>query len=236
VLTPAGEILLTYARQLLQMADEARARLLELDVEGTIRLGTPEDFATAHLPDVLARFARAHPRVALDVNCNFSFNLLEGFSKGEYDLVLVKREPLGPAGGVAVWRDVLVWVSGPQLILDKAHPLPLVLAPAPDVYRKRALASLQAVRREWRIVYTSLSSEGLQAAVRAGLGVTVLSKSMVPDGLKLLGDEHGLPQLPDAEIALYRAPGTLSRAAELLAEHIVHSLETAGRNTAHDRS
>jgi DNA-binding transcriptional LysR family regulator len=229
LLTADGEVLLTYARQILHLADEARSRILEPDVEGTIRLGTPEDFATVYLPDVLARFARAHPRVTLDVNCNFSFNLLEGFSRGEYDLILVKREPLGPAGGVAVWRDVLVWVSGQQLVLDPGQPIPLALAPAPDVYRKRALASLQSAGRNWRIVYTSLSSEGLQAAVRAGLGVTVLSKDMVPPGLKLLGPDQDLPQLPDTEIALYRAPGRLSRATELLAEHIVHSLEESIR-------
>jgi DNA-binding transcriptional LysR family regulator len=95
----------------LPLADEARSRILEPDIEGTIRLGTPEDFATAYLPGVLARFARAYPRVALDVDCNFSANLIERFSRGEYDLVLVKREPLGSAGGTAVWRDVLVWVS-----------------------------------------------------------------------------------------------------------------------------
>jgi DNA-binding transcriptional LysR family regulator len=233
LLTPDGEILLTYARQLLHIADEARSRILEPEVEGIIRLGTPEDFATVYLPDVLARFARSHPRVTLDVNCNFSFNLLEGFSKGEYDLVLVKREPLGPTGGVSVWRDVLVWVCGHPLVLDPAHPIPLALAPAPDIYRKRALAGLQAAQRDWRIVYTSLSSEGLQAAVRAGLGITVLSKDMVPSGLKLLGEEHGLPQLPDTEIALYRAPGKLSRAAELLAEHIIHSLEDSGQAATH---
>jgi hypothetical protein len=52
---------------------------------------------------------------------------------------------------------------------------------------------------------------------------------MVPAGLAILGEaEHGLPELPDTEIVLYRAPGALSRAAELLSEHIVHSLETAG--------
>ena len=233
LLTPDGEILLNYARQLLHLADEARSRMLEPDVEGTVRLGTPEDFATVYLPDVLAQFARTHPRVALEVNCNFSYNLLEGFSKGEYDLVLVKREPQGPAGGIAVWRDVLVWVGGPKLVLDGAHPVPLVLAPAPDVYRKRALAVLQAAKRDSRIVYTSPSSEGLQAAVRAGLGVTVLSKDMVPEGLMMLGAEYGLPKMPDTEIALYRAPGALSRAAQLLAEHITHSLEiAAGRGNA----
>jgi len=232
LLTADGEILLTYARQLLHLADEARSRILEPDIEGTIRLGTPEDFATFYLPNVLARFAHDHPRVELDVSCNFSVDLLEGFSKGAFDLVLIKREPMGPVGGVAVWRDVLVWVGSHQLVLDPNHPIPLVLAPAPDVFRKCALTSLQAAARAWRIVYTSPSSEGLQAAVRAGLGVTVMSKDMVPEDLKLLGPEHGLPQLPDAEIALYRAPGRLSRAAELLAEHIVHSLETAPKRRA----
>jgi DNA-binding transcriptional LysR family regulator len=233
LLTPDGEVLLNYARQLLHLADEARSRILEPDVEGNVRLGTPEDFATVYLPDILARFARAHPRVALEVNCNFSSNLLEGFSKGEYDLVLVKREPQGPAGGISVWRDTLVWVSGSKLVLDATHSIPLVLAPAPDVYRKRALVALQAAKRDWRIVYTSPSSEGLQAAVRAGLGVTVLSKDMAPEGLMMLGAEHNLPTLPDTEIALYRAPGTLSRAAQLLADHITHSLEiAAGRGNS----
>ena len=225
LITADGEVLLNYARQLLHIADEARARLLEPDIDGTIRLGTTEDFATVYLPDILARFAEAHPRVTLEVNCNFSFNLIEGFSRGEYDLVLIKREPQAPMGGTPVWRDVLVWVCAPQFVFTGKDPIPLALAPAPDVYRKRALSSLQAEGREWKIVYTSVSSEGLQAAVRAGLAVTVLSKDMVPAGLKIVEAEQQLPALPDAEIALYRAPGKLARAAEMLAEHITHSLE-----------
>jgi DNA-binding transcriptional LysR family regulator len=114
-------------------------------------------------------------------------------------------------------------------VLEQDKPIPLVLAAAPDVFRKRALASLQAIRRDWRIVYSTASSEGLLAAVQAGLGVSVLSKDMVPAGLKVLGEEQGLPSLPDTEIALYRAPGRLPRAAELLAEYIAHALEVPMR-------
>ena len=225
-LTPDGEILLNYARQVLRLCDEARSRIMEPGVDGTVRLGTPEDFATVHLPDILARFARAHPRVALEVNCDFTVNLLDGFSKGLYDLVLFKREPQGPGGGVGVWREVLVWTASPRLVLNEGEVLPLVLAPVPDVYRKCAIAALDHARRPWRIVYTSPSLAGLQAAVRAGLGITVLPKEMVPPGFVVLGeDEHRLPTLSDTEIVLYRAPGTLARSAELLAEHIVHSLE-----------
>lgn len=224
-LTPEGEILLEYAREMLRLGEEACARILESDVEGTVRLGTTEDFGTIYLPEVLARFARSHPGVSLEVSCNFSYFLLDAFSKGEYDIVLVKREPQGPTGAVPVWKDDLVWVIGPDLDLESNKPIPLVLAPAPDIYRKRALGALDAVKRRWKIVFTSPSMEGLQAAVRAGLGVTVMSKDMVPPGLSVLGTEHGLPKLPDAEIAIYRAPGALSKAAKLLAEHIVHSLE-----------
>ncbi len=226
-LTAEGEIMLTFARQLLRLADEARSRMLEPEVEGVVRLGTPEDFATVYLPDVLAKFARTHPRVTLEVNCNFSVNLLEGFSKGEYDIVLVKREPQGPTGGIAVWRDSLVWVGSPLFALHSGQPIPLVLAPAPDIYRKRALAALENVKRPWRVAFTSPSSEGLLAAVRAGLGVTILSKDMVPEGFVLMDTHHGLPILPDAEIALYQAPGSTSRATQLLSEVIIHAMEVS---------
>jgi len=225
-LTPEGEILLAYSRRMLMMADEACARLMEPDVDGRVRLGTPEDFASVHLPDVLWRFARAHPRVALEVNCDFTVNLLDGFSKGEYDLVLCKREPQGGGGGIKVWREPLVWAASDRLVLDPLEPIPLVLAPYPDIYRKRAVDALDGCGRAWRVAYTSPSVAGIQAAVRAGLGTTILPKEMVGAGFHIVGAEFGLPDLADTEIALYRAPGPLPKAAERLAEHIVRSLES----------
>lgn len=226
-ITPEGEILLGYARRMLHVAEEARLRLAAGGASDTVRLGTPEDFATVHLADVLSRFARAHPQVPLAVNCDFTANLLDGFSRGEYDLILCKREPQGPSGGTPVWREPLVWAASDALALDPSGPVPLALAPYPDIYRKRAIAALEAADRRWRLAYSSPSLAGVQAAVRAGLGVTVLPREMVPPGLAILGPAQGFPALADTEIALYRAPGHLPQAAELLAEHIVRSLEGA---------
>lgn len=226
-LAPAGELLLPLARQMLDLAELARSRLTEPDVAGTVRLGTPEDFATLHLSDVLSRFARAHPQVALEVNCDFTVNLLDGFGKGQYDLVLCKREPQGASEGTMVWREPLVWVGGDRLRLAADEPIPLVLAPSPDIYRRRALAALEQAGKPWRVAYTSPSLAGVQAAVRAGLGITVLAKEAVAPGLLMLGGEQGLPALADTEIALYRAPGSLPKAVDLLAEHIIRSLEAA---------
>lgn len=223
-LTPEGEILLGYARQMLALGAEAHARIVEPDVSGLVRLGTPEDFATTHLSDILARFSRSHPQVALEVCCDFTVHLLDDFAKGRYDLMLGKREPQGSVGGTQVWREVLDWVASPRLVYPDSGPVPLVLAPAPDVYRKRALATLDAAGRAWRVVYTSPSLAGLQAAVQAGLGVTVLPTEMIPLGLISVSSRLQLPKLPDTEIVLYRAPGSLSPAAELLALAIIASL------------
>jgi len=230
--TPDGEVLLTYARRILELSDEANARLSEPAAEGVVRLGTPEDFATVHLPQVLARFARSHPRVALEVNCDLTLNLLDGFGKGQYDLVLIKREPQGPSGGVNVWREPLVWAGPKEGVIEHGERVPLVLSPQPCVYRRRATAALEARGRSWRVSYVSPSLAGVQAAVKAGLGVTVLPKEMVSHDLSILPIDAGFPPLPDTEIALYRSTSGISKAAGELADFIMHALESEARVVA----
>jgi len=222
--TAEGETLLAYCRQLLRLNDEIVARVLEPELEGTVRLGTPEDFATVHLPDVLAAFASAYPRVALEVTTDLTLNLLERFHGGEFELVLVKRERLGPLAGTRVWREPLVWAAIDHFMAER-DPLPLVVSPHPCVYRKRALSALDQAGRRWRIAYTSTSLAGAQAAVRAGLGLTVLPREMIPPDIVTMESGAELPDLADTEIALIRAPGTLSPPALRLGEHIISALE-----------
>jgi DNA-binding transcriptional LysR family regulator len=225
-LTAEGEHMLPYCRQILRLNDELVSQLREPELAGLVRIGTPEDFATTRLPGVLARFAKAYPRVALEVTCDLTLNLMDKFEAGEFDLVLVKREPLGPALGAKVWREPLVWASAPAMVFDPAQPLPLIVSPQPCVYRKRAMSALDRTGRSWRVAYTSPSLAGTQAAVHAGLGVTILPKEMVPPGLQVLGENEGMPDLEDTEIALCRRPGPPSRPVDRLAEHIIRALET----------
>ena len=224
-LTEAGESFLPKARRLLRVNDEIIAEVTGEDLEGEVRLGAPEDFATVYLPDILGAFARAHPRVALAVTCDLTLNLLDRLQAGALDLALVKREPLGPDLGVRVWREPLVWVAADRGVLKPEVPAPLVIAPTPCVYRRRAVAALEARGRTWRAAYTSPSLAGQHAALRAGLGLTVLPREMVPDDLVLLGEADGLPPLEDAEIALLKARGGAPRAADRLAEFILASLD-----------
>jgi len=224
VLTGHGEALLTHARRLLRLNDEIVGEILEHGLEGEVRFGAPEDFATTHLPGILGDYARAYPHVSLSVTCDLTLRLMDKMAQGELDLALIKREPVGADVGVPVWREHLVWVGAGEDVLPKDAPTPLIAAPAPCVYRKRATAALDAAGRPWRIAYTSPSLAGQHAALRAGLGVTALPTEMVPEDLIIFGPEHGFPPLADAEIALIRAGKTLPVAAERLASFILASL------------
>ena len=221
-LTEQGEIFLGYAKRIIQLQWEAYSRLKEPDIQGEIRLGTPEDFATHYLPEVLATFRQHHPRVQLNVSCDLTLNLIDGFQKDNYDLILVKRDPQRVKGGTKVWREPLVWAAADHHRPEK--PLSLVLSPQPCIYRARALAALDRAKKPWHISYTSPSLAGTIAAVKAGLGITVLPANMLPSGIHPIRKEIKLPELADAEIALMKRDD-LSKASEMLAEHIMHSLE-----------
>src|SRR4030088_1953538 len=64
--TEAVERLLSYARRLLSLAEEARDVLARPGNEGAVRLGIPEDFAAYRLTKLLATFFRARPGLRLD--------------------------------------------------------------------------------------------------------------------------------------------------------------------------
>ena len=222
-LTSEGDTFLGYARRLLDLNDEVVARVSEPRMHGVVRLGTPEDFATRHLPEVLARFTQAYPAVALEVTCDLTLNLLERFRKGAFDLTLIKRERLArDSGGIRVWREPLVWVIADRDLRFVDGPLPLVVSPKPCVYRKRATEALDRAHRAWRIAYTCGSLAGSLAAVKAGLGVTVLPKDMVPPDLHVI-DGKPLPDLKDTEIALLHRE-RLPIPARRLMEHVIKCL------------
>jgi len=65
--TEPGERLLSYARRLLALAEEARDVVQQPGHEGAVRLGLPEDFAAYRLPRLLGAFSRSHPNLRLDV-------------------------------------------------------------------------------------------------------------------------------------------------------------------------
>jgi DNA-binding transcriptional LysR family regulator len=203
-LTPEGELFLGYARQIFTLHREAIDRFKEPELQGEFRFGMPEDFASVYLSDVLVDFSRIHPRVFVNVECDLTLNLYERFRKKEFDMVLLKMNRPGDiSNSVDVYSEELEWVCHSSLILEKNKAIPLVLSPQPCVYRARALKALERANIKWRVVFSSPSYAGTMAAVKAGLGITVLPRTMIPEQLNVLSTFR-LPVLDDTHICLLR--------------------------------
>ncbi|MBR0752967.1 LysR family transcriptional regulator [Bradyrhizobium jicamae] len=219
--TEAGERLLTYARRLLSLAEEARDVVSRPDNEGAIRLGVPEDFAAYRLAKLLAAFARSHPNLRLDVRADQSMNLKRDLERGELDLALFKRAA-GEKGGIAVWPERVHWVT------SKTHPrntttgsVPLIGFPSGCLYRAGAIHALESAGRNWHMAYTSSNLSGIQAAIAAGMGLSILSEIAILADHRVLTAKEGFAPIDKTEVALVAAPdaspATL-RLAERLAE------------------
>ena len=168
-LTPHGEALLGYARRLLKLHDEALAVLTRPDLTGFIRLGTPDDYVERFLPDILVRFARAFPRVQVEVHCEPSVHLRRCLAEDRLDLALITCAP-GAETGEVLRREPTVWATAERHLAHEQDPLPLALFQPGCPFRDWALAGLGETGRPYRVAYTSASITGLFAAVTAAAG------------------------------------------------------------------
>jgi DNA-binding transcriptional LysR family regulator len=219
--TEAGERLLSYARRLLALAEEARDVLARPGHEGAVRLGIPEDFAAYRLTKLLATFARARPNLRLDVRADQSAYLRRDLERGELDLALLKRDA-GEKGGIASWPERTHWVTSRTHPVDASSgSVPLIGFPTGCLYRARAIHAIESAGRAWHMAYTSSNLAGIQAAVAAGLGLSILSEIAIQADHRVLTAKDGFAPIDRTEVALVAAPeanpATL-RLADRLAE------------------
>ena len=143
----------------------------------------------------------------INIEFDLTINLFERFKKNEFDMVLVKMSmPEDFPNGIDVWSEKLEWVGDKNLLstfYGNQKPLPLVLSPQPCVYRSRAISALENANIKWQVVFSSPSYNGTIAAVKAGLGITILPKIMIPNQLQTLNHTI-LPVLSDTHISLLK--------------------------------
>jgi DNA-binding transcriptional LysR family regulator len=230
-LTEEGERLLSYARRILALADEAWDAVARPTPDVIVRLGVPEDFAAYRLALMLSKFIRSRPELRLDVRCDLSVQLRRDLARGEFDVALVKRDAgdASESGALATWPERLRWVTSKRFPVDHSRdPLPLAVFEQGCLYRRRAIHLLEAAGRTWRVAYSSPNLAGIQAAV--SVGVSVLSDVAVLADHRVLGPKEGFPKLSNTEMALVIRPDASQatrRLADLLADFCTASAARA---------
>lgn len=222
-LTRDGDLMLSFARAMLRLNDEARSRFITPAFAGHVILGTPDLYASFILPEVLANFSRAHPHVEIELRCTRSVHLQAALECGEIDIALTTNQPEFPRGEL-VRKEPLVWVAGLDASPELRRPLPLAVLPKGSVYRNNALEALAQTNLSWSIRSVCDSIAGLQAAVLAGLAVSVFPRCALDARLRCLSGDDGLPELSGVDLVMQRKNGGLSEAAEQLARFVVLAL------------
>ncbi len=197
-LTQAGDTLYAYGRNILDLEREARAKLRGTPLRGRLRIGASEDFAGAWLPQVLQRFRQWNPEATVELKVGITADLLRQRERGRLELVFGKQCSRVEGSGTLLWEEPLVWAFAADQPLPAEPPLPLAVFPEPCVYRESAVRALGKTDRVWRIVFESGSMAGCLSAARAGFAITVIADSQRSEGLRILGSEDGLPELPMA--------------------------------------
>jgi len=165
-LTPAGEMLLGCARDILALNDETIAKIGGR-LSGPARVGMVQDFADVLLAGVLARFKRLNPDIQLEVRVANSAELRELIDNDLLDLALY----LGDVNDqTSVVGAETAWFGDEELL---AHPiLPVALMAKPCLFRDAAISSLEQMGRPYSIIIDTPSISVLRAVVESGLPVT----------------------------------------------------------------
>jgi DNA-binding transcriptional LysR family regulator len=221
-LTSAGDGLLSYARRILSLNEEAIGRLRQHHVEGRVRLGVMDDYGTLVLPALLARFIALYPRIHVEMETGLTSGMV-GRLGDAYDLVIAMH-PEGHREGELLRRDQAIWATSAAHRVWETDPLPVALYPHGCLFRRWAIEALDRSERAWRLAFISHNLSAVEAIAAQGLAVTVVKSSFQPARLQVLSGEHGLPPLPAAEIRLHRAP-SLSKAGALLADRLSEAMQ-----------
>lgn len=220
-LNTEGQVLLGYARRILNLHGEVLSTLREPHMVGAVRIGTPDDYVMRFLPGILSRFAQSHPLVQVEVHCESSAQLLQ---RQDLDLSIVTRMP-GNEIGQLLRQERFVWAEAQGFSPHQQSPMPLAMFNSGCFCRAWACNALDTQQRPYRLAYTSPSLSAIMAVVGAGLAVTAQLRSLITPDLRILGHQEGLPELPNCSIVLLRNPRSQSPVSETLAEHIVEGFK-----------
>ena len=226
-LTPHGQYLLDRSRDMLALNDEIWRTFRTPQMHGTVRFGLPDDYALPYLPMILKRFADTHPAVEVEVLCAPSDDVADKLKSGDLDLGLVTNghEPRGWAAQ-ELWRGNLMWVTSERYAPHRIDPLPLALSGGGCSWCVAAPTALERAGRRYRIAYRSATLLGTHAPVMAGLAVTVSALTWLPEGLRALRPDEGLPELPECSILLLKAEQPRQPVTDVFATHVAETFCT----------
>jgi DNA-binding transcriptional LysR family regulator len=199
VLSPEGELLLSYAQRLFRLADEAESELRTGRAMGVLRIGALESTAGSRLAPILSRYHAEHPGVVVELATGTTGALLQRVAQYELEAAFVS-EPFsaGGLGSMKAFDEELVLITGRGMpAVRRAADLAgmsMVAFASGCSYRRRLEDWLGASGLLPARTLELASYQAMIACVAAGTGYAVVPRSLLA-ALKAADEvlQHELP-------------------------------------------
>ncbi|NUR90241.1 MAG: LysR family transcriptional regulator [Nonomuraea sp.] len=229
-LTVDGEAMVGFARSILSAHAQAADYFAGAGVRGRLRFGVTDDLALSQVPRILRDFRHLNPGVNLDLTvAQVGAQLQRRVESGHVDVAFLQT-PAGEGRGRLVRRDRLVWAAGEGAGLrwDEGRGVPLIVYQAPSPSRALAVRALEEAGVKHRVVCTARGVNAVLAAARAGLGVAIFARYLLPPDLVELPEAAGLPGLGELDLVLLTNPRAPAELAEALTTAILSHANPVG--------
>ena len=197
-LTAGGKVLLPLADQMKQISDQAFAAVAETSGEqaGELAVGASQTIAQYLLPNFIAGFIKAHPRIRIVARSGNTEAMLDALVAHQIHLALIEGpdrrkdlniEPFFQDHMVLVVPTNHEWADQ-EVDIEALKQQPLLMREFGSGSRRvveKALVAAGLQKKDLRIQMELDSTEGLLSAVEAGLGVTFVSRWAVRNQLSL---------------------------------------------------
>jgi DNA-binding transcriptional LysR family regulator len=230
-LTPAGEVVLEYARQLLELRADSTRAVSDWNgrLQGTLSIGANEGTFLYVLPRVLAKYHRKFPDVKISVYRSFTHKVSEKVEEGAVDIgVLTMPVKSASMKVIPVFRDrILLMVgSGNPLFNRRSATLaefaqqPIIL-PKTGSIRKLIEKNLRPYRDRLKVTMELTSVTMIKRFVAAGFGTSLICASFADDNVRR--GEVSLLRLEGLDLwrelgVVYRKDRSLPRVASAFLE------------------
>jgi DNA-binding transcriptional LysR family regulator len=194
-LTQAGEQFLGYARRLLSLNDETLSKFRGSTLSGHLRLAAPHDLGMSTVPALLKRFAVTHPNICVEVRLDACDAAQDLFGSGSAQVVFFSEQNSRIHAARKLYTEELCWLQATDGAAVQNTPLPFAVSEKGCSWRDAALAALDRATIPYRVAYSSDTSAGQLAAVRADLAIAALPKTIAKNDVSLVSSELGLPSI-----------------------------------------
>jgi len=220
-LTEGGSTLLAHARHLLGINDETIALFHKTPVAGRLILAAPHDLGVSLVPGFLRQLARVYPNLHVDVRLGTTAFVKTELASGAINLGLFNDINPEGDGVTALYKEPLAWLTLKGGRAVHQTPLPLAVAEVGCAWREAALGALHSADQPYRVAYSSDTSMGQVAAVRADLAIAALPVSLVDRDLFEVPSDMMLPPLPKTFVQVADDGSELAKAGvAVLAENL----------------